>query len=168
MLTQLEARNSAGSLLSLQLEDISDGYVLQRVDGLDPVNAVLISSDYAQQDGAQFHSARRLTRNIVLTIGLEPDWAVDTVKSLRARLYSFFMPKSQVELRFIDSEDPTVSITGRIENCETVLFSKDPVIDVSIVCFDPDFIELTDEEIEAVSAKIVAQVQKATGGVLRR
>jgi len=148
VLTHLEVRNSAGDLLDLQLDDTTDGFVLQGVSGLDPVNAVLISSDYAQQDGAQFHTARRQTRNIVITIGLEPDWSVDTVKDLRSRLYSWFMPKGQVELRFIDSADPTVSITGRIETFESVLFAKDPFVDISIICFDPDFAELTTEEIE--------------------
>jgi phenylalanyl-tRNA synthetase beta chain len=36
------------------------------------------------------------------------------------------------------------------------------------VTLNPRDKTLTDEEIEAVSAKIVAQVEKATGGVLRR
>ena len=36
------------------------------------------------------------------------------------------------------------------------------------VTLNPRERTLTDEEIEAVSAKIVAQVEKATGGVLRR
>jgi phenylalanyl-tRNA synthetase beta chain len=36
------------------------------------------------------------------------------------------------------------------------------------VTLNPREKTLTDEEIEAVSARIVAQVQKATGGVLRR
>lgn len=147
MLTQLNAYNSAGTVLPLQLDDVTDGFVLQRIDGLDPVNAVLVSSDYAQQDGAQFHSAKRQTRNIVLTIGLEPDWSVDTVKDLRTQLYSFFMPKSSVELRFIDSDDPTVTITGRVETFETALFARDPFVDISIICFDPDFTELTTETI---------------------
>ena len=36
------------------------------------------------------------------------------------------------------------------------------------VTLNPREKTLTDEEIEAVSARIVAQVEKATGGVLRR
>lgn len=147
MLTLLEARNSAGTLLSLQLDDISDGFVLQHIDGLDPVNAALVSSDYAQQDGAQFHSARRLTRNIVITIGLEPDWSVDTVRDLRNRLYAWFMPKSSVELRFIDDGGLTVTTTGYVETFESALFAKDPFVDISVICFDPDLLELTSETI---------------------
>ena len=148
MLTTVEARNAAGTLLSLDLDDVSDGFVLQNVKGLDPVHATLISSDYAQQDGGQFHSARRDTRNIILTIGLEPvDWLTTSVKSLRTNLYAFFMPKSQVELRFVDSGGLTVTITGRVESFETPLFAPESIVTVSLICYDPDFQKLTSETI---------------------
>jgi hypothetical protein len=53
------------------------------------------------------------------------------------------MPKSQVSLRFFDSDGPTVDVLGRVESCEPPLFVKDPQVDISIICFDPDFVELT-------------------------
>ena len=147
MLTLVEVRNSAGDLLSLQLDDISDGYLLGGVGGLDPGNAVLTSSDYAQQDGAQYHSAKRPARNITMSIELRPDWSVDTVKDLRTRLYKWFMPKGQIELRFIDEDDSTVTITGRVESCESGLFSKEPSVTVSVMCFDPDLLAMSATEI---------------------
>lgn len=148
MLTLVEVRNIAGTLLSLQLDDVSDGFVVQNIRGLDPVKATLISSDYAQQDGAQYHSARRDMRNIVITMGLEPQNPFTaTVKSLRTQLYSFFMPKSLVELRFIDSGGLTVTISGRVESFETPLFAEESVVNISILCFDPDFQELTSETV---------------------
>jgi hypothetical protein len=148
MLTTVEVRNIAGSVLSLQLDDISDGFVVQSIKGLDPGSATLSSSEYAQQDGGVFHSARRPMRNIIFTLNLEPqDWATQTVKSLRNQLYSFFMPKSQVELRFIDSDGLTVTISGRVETMETPIFAQESVVDVSIVCFDPDFHKLTMETV---------------------
>jgi hypothetical protein len=149
MLTLAEVRNTAGSLLSLQLNDVTDGFVLKEIKGLDPVNAVLVSSDYAQQDGAQFHSARRLTRNIIFVLSLEPERSTTptTVKTLRNQLYSYFMPKSPVDLRFIDSEGLTVTITGRVETFETPLFSPESTVSISILCFDPDLVKLTSETI---------------------
>lgn len=148
MLTLVEVRNIAGTLLSLQLADPSDGFVVQRITGLDPVKATLISSDFAQQDGAQFHSARREARNIVFTIQLRPtDPFSTTVKDLRNQLYSFFMPKSQVDLRFVDSGGLTVTILGRVESCETPIFAADSIVNVSVMCFDPDFLELTSDTV---------------------
>ena len=143
MLTLVEARNNQGDLLNFPLDDISDGIILASIEGLDPVKATLISSNYAQQDGAQFHSARRETRNILIKLGLEPDYIVTSVRDLRSLLYNFFMPKTEVELRFIMSESPTVSITGRVESCETPLFTSTPQVDISMICFHPDFTELT-------------------------
>lgn len=148
MLTLVEVRNIAGSLLSLELADVTDGFVLQKVSGLDPGNAILISSGYAQQDGGQFHSARRDVRNIIFTISLEPaDWDTTTVKSLRTQLYSYFMPKNQVALRFIDSGGLTVTISGYVESFETPIFAAESIVNVSVLCFDPDFLKLTEETI---------------------
>lgn len=142
MLTMVEVRTSQGTLLSLPLEDISDGFVLTEVEGLDPVKATLVSSSFAQMDGEQYHSSRREARNIRVHLGLEPDYIVDTVRDLRKRLYAFFMPKSEVELRFHMSDDLIVNITGRVETLETELFSKEPSAVISLLCYDPDFVEL--------------------------
>lgn len=143
MLTKVEVRTAQGSLLSLVLDDISDGLVLEDVQGLDPVKATIVSSSFAQMDGEQYHSSRRESRNIKITIGLQPDYVTQTVRDLRNRLYNFFMSKREVNLRFYDSDGLTVDITGRVETCETALFTKDPAVDISIMCFKPDFMELT-------------------------
>jgi tail protein len=149
MLTLAEVRNVAGSLLSLELNDTTDGFVVKEIKGLDPVNAVLSLSDYAQQDGGQFHFARRQTRNIIFVLSLEPERATTptTVKALRNQLYSYFMPKNQVDLRFIDSGGLTVTTSGRVETFETPLFASESTVSVSILCPDPDLIELTSETV---------------------
>lgn len=143
MLTKVEVRNIQGALLSLPLEDMSSGFVLESIDGLDPVKATIVSSSFAQQDGAQYHSSRRETRNIILRLELDPDYVVDSVRDLRKRLYNFFMPKTEVKLRFYMSDGLIVNISGRVESFETPLFTKEPGATVSILCFDPDFIDLT-------------------------
>jgi hypothetical protein len=143
MLTTVEARTASGNLLILPLEDISNGYVVEDIKGLDPVKATLVSSSFAQMDGEQYHSSRREARNIVLTIGLEPDYITESVRDLRLRLYSYFMPKSAIRLRFYDSDGLVVEISGRVESLETPMFTREPKVDISIMCFDPDFVELT-------------------------
>lgn len=140
MLTLLEVRGQGGTL-GLSIEDSSLGYDIQNIEGLDPVKATLVSSSFAQQDGAQYQSARRESRNVVLTLGLYPNYATDDVRSLRQKLYPFFMPKTPVSLRFFMSDGLTVDIEGRVESCESTMFSEEPAVDVSILCFDPDFYE---------------------------
>src|SRR5438067_3256109 len=139
MLTQLEVATSQGSLLSLPLSDTSSGFVVQQIDGMDPVKATLSSTGFAGLDGEQYQSARRETRNIKLQLGLQPDPLVDTVRDLRKRLYGYLMPKAQVTLTFYMDDGLTVSIAGVVESFETTIFAQEPSVDISIICYDPDF-----------------------------
>jgi hypothetical protein len=143
MLQTLEVRTVAGTLLSMPLEEVSNGLFIENIDGLDPVKATVASSAFANMDGSQYQSSRREERNIKITIGLEPDYSADTVGALRNRIYDFFMPKSEVKLRFVHDDGLQVDIVGRVESCESTLFSRDPQMSISIICFDPDFLNLT-------------------------
>jgi Phage tail protein len=163
MITKFDARTLQGTLLSFPLEDQSSGFVVQGIDGLDPVKATLVSSSFASMDGAQYQSSRRDTRNIVITLGLEPDYVVDTVSSLRKRLMQFFMPKSEVNFRFYTDEGITADISGRVESCDAPLFTNQPKATISIICFDPDFVdtESTDVTGSTVSTNIDRLVEYA-------
>ena len=99
MLTAVEAFTPQGENLFLPLQDSSGGYVVQDIDGLDPVNAQIVSSKFARLEGEQYQSSYREKRNILISLGLEPDYgAALSVSQLRSRLYDFFMPKSPVRL----------------------------------------------------------------------
>lgn len=138
MLVKVEARTIQGDLLSLPLDDISSGFTVEEIEGLDPVKASIVSSSFAGMDGELYQSSHRETRNIKMKLALRPESELDTVRDLRKQLYKFFMPKAPVSLRFY-SEDLDVDIVGWVETCETPLFAKDPVVDISIICLDPDF-----------------------------
>jgi len=140
-LTRVEAVSPQGTLLNLPLDDSPSGYLIDSIEGLEPVKATISSISFAQSDGSSFQSARREERNIKLRIILEPDWGVETVRDLRRHLYTYFMPKGKVDLRFYSDDAETVWISGRVESFETPLFSADPAVDISIICFDPDFFE---------------------------
>lgn len=149
MLTKLEVVNSRGSVLDLPLSDENNAFFVQMVEGLDPVAASLVSSSFANLDGAQYNSSRREPRNIKLQLGFNPDYVLSSVRTLRRQLYDFFMPKTEVKMRFhwfdefdtnIITQNKLVEIMARIESTPTPLFVKDPVADISFVCFDPDFI----------------------------
>ena len=140
MLTKIEVEDLQGNTLSLPLQDNSAGYTVTNVDGLDPVKATIVSSPFAQLDGSQFQASRRENRNVVMTIGIEPYFGGSTVRSLRAALYAYFMPKTNVNLKFYDDGVLIATIGGQVESCEAPLFSKDPSVAVSIICFDPSFL----------------------------
>lgn len=139
---KLEVRTGLGMLLSLPLDDYSNGYVVEDIAGIDPVKATLSSSTFANLSGAKFQSSRRETRNIILKVKIEPNYATQTVWDLRMNLYSFFESETVVDLRFYLDSGLTVDIQGRVESCESPPFSDEPRATVSIVCFDPDFLGL--------------------------
>lgn len=141
MLTKVKATSAQGSILDLPFSDPSGGIVVEKIDGLDPVKATIVSSSVALMDGSQYQSSRRDNRNLVLTLPLKAEYTNDTVRGLRNKLYSFFMPKSEVSLLFSSDDFPDVSISGRVESFEAPLFTQDPKATISMLCFDPDFKE---------------------------
>lgn len=143
MLDKVEVLTEQGVLLTLPLQDISQGYSVQDIDGLDPVKATIVSSTFGQMDGEQYQSSRREKRNIILTLGYEPDYVTGTIQNLRKKLYTFFMPKSRVLLRFFQTGEPVVQIYGRVESFNSPKFAKEPTAVISILCFDPDFYDPT-------------------------
>lgn len=142
MLTQVEVRNSQGQVLVLPLQDVSDGFIVKDIEGLDPVKATIASSSFALMDGSRYQSSHREARNLVLKLGYSSNYISGSVEDLRKRLYGFFMPKSSANFSFIGSEQETVSIAGRIESFDNPLFAKEPEVAISVLCFDPDFYAL--------------------------
>lgn len=168
LLRRVEATNSRGSLLSLTLGDASSGFFVKEVEGLGPVNATLVSSGFANMDGEQYHSSRREKRNIVLKLGLEPDYATGSVQELRSQLYQYFMPKTQALLNFnvfskfaqsVLTQELDLNIYARIESCEPDIFTAEPAMDVSLLCFDPDFFDPTPVEVEGMSVSTLANTE---------
>lgn len=141
MLTRIEAVTPKGSLLDLPLDDTDTGLLITNIDGLGPVKATVTSAGFAQIDGSQFQSSRRENRNIVLTIALEADWSDFTVRDLREMVYRHFMTKRWVKLKLYSTDKNTVEVDGVVESAEPDLFTAEPTINVSIVNFDPDFID---------------------------
>jgi len=147
MLTKIEVFNGTSGALSLPLTDISSGYVVQEVRGLDPVKATIVSTKLAQLDGSRRQASRRENRNIVIDLGFVPELASSTVQALRRNLYAYLMPKTMVTLRFHVDGVGFVDIQGEVESCEAPLFTAEPIVTVSIICFDPDFYALASSEV---------------------
>ena len=146
--SKVEIRTTSGLLMTLELDDVSDGLVLQDVGGLGPVDATIASSDFATVDGKQIDSVSRDDRQMTFQIGFKPDYAVTNVSQLRRRVYSFFMPKRTVAMKLFDSDGLELDISGVVKNCVPAIFTKEPALDVTIICGQPDFVDLETVVIE--------------------
>jgi hypothetical protein len=139
MLTKVEIRTAFGGMLPLPLQDLSGGYLVKNIDGLDPVKATLVYSSFAGQDGSQFQSARRENRTITIKLKYASDYLNNTPASLRQKLFQYVMPKSLVQLRFYDDIVGVVNISGRVETFDSPRFAMDPEVTIGIVCENSDF-----------------------------
>lgn len=157
--TKLDVTNRKGDILSLTMEENDTGYQVASIEGLDPVKANLVSTSYANSDGEQYQSGKRGARNIKIKLDLDPDFDPNTYASLRRDLYSYFMPKSQVSLRFYLSTGLYLDIVGIVEEMSAPLFAQDPLVDISVMCFQPDF---TDPRIISVDGFSVDDTTNTT------
>lgn len=141
MLRQLDVTNRRGMILSLEMFENDSGYQIADIDGLDPVKATLVSTSSATMPGAEFQSAKRGARNIKIILDLQPDFDVDTFTTLRKNLYTYFMPETEINLRFYLTTGLYVDIVGVVEDHSSPMFSDDPLVTISIMCFQPDLID---------------------------
>jgi hypothetical protein len=142
LLKNLRVKNWKNQILNLSIGDILEGFFIKDIQGLGPVKATLSTSSSAGLDGAQYHASRLESRNIIIKLGLDPNGLPISVSELRSKLYDFFMPKTNAKLNFILSEGSDTLdrvIDGHIEYNEPDVFTKEPTVDVSIMCFNPLF-----------------------------
>lgn len=140
MLTRIEVTNLRGQTIDLGIEeDDLNPYQVQSIEGLEPVKATIASSDSVGADGAFFQSAKREVRNIVIKLDLDPTFLDDSYTSLRQGLYPFFTPTNQVKFRFFHESGLYLDIMGVVESFGSPLFEKEPTVDISVICHNPDF-----------------------------
>ena len=119
-----------------------DPVQIRDITGLEPVKANIALTPYASGRGALYQGSTTPERNIVMKLGLNPDWeGQQSMASLRQVLYRYLMPQHWTKLRFFSQELPDVDIEGYVESFEPNMFSEDPEVQVSIICPKPDFIE---------------------------
>jgi hypothetical protein len=131
---------------------------IRDITGLGPVKADINTTPFGSASGAFYTGGNVGQRNIVLTLGLNPDWVEHTVAELRQKVYGYFMSNQPVRLRFFRDDGPTVEIEGYTEGNEPEIFSKDPELQISVICPMPDFV--------AVSQSIVAGVASEDPGTI--
>ena len=113
-------------------------YQVINITGLNPARAQINTVSMAGLDGARFNSSKLNTKNIVLTIKIN-----GAVEQNRINLYNYFRTKEWC--RFYYSNDTRdVFIDGYVENVECGLFSKDEIMQISIICPSPYFSALSE------------------------
>lgn len=153
MLTEVQATSARGSLLSMVLAEISDGITLQDVEGLDPVKATIVSGDIPGYTGEKYQASKRGARDLTFTLGLNPDWVTERPQDVRNRLYQFFMPRTWVDLKFVDETGNASDIRGMVETFECPLFVQEPKATINVRCFASDFV---DQDLVALTGNSVS------------
>lgn len=120
----------------------NDAVQVLDIQGLGPVKADLLSTPFATGRGELYQGGSTGKRNIVMTLGLNPDWEEHTMSTLRQALYGYFIPEAWCKLRFFSDYLPTVDIEGYVESFEPNIFSQDPEIQISVICPKPDFTDV--------------------------
>lgn len=113
------------------------GVFIDKVDGLEPVAAEIVTTAYNELDGDFYVGSRAPKRNIVLHAIL--GGPTISVSQVRQNLYGYFMPKMNVVLQFDFSDRDPVQIAGYVESFTGDRFSNDPNADISIICPKPNF-----------------------------
>lgn len=147
MLSGIEVRNPIDSnVLSLMFRRsaLSTPYLVKSIDGLGPVKAEIATSSYGSQNGGLVKATRLGMRTIVIKLGYAPDYLGNqTIENLRRDLYSYFPPKGEVTLRVLNDAYQSVDIKGVVESNEPVIFTKDPEVQITILCVEPLFTALS-------------------------
>jgi hypothetical protein len=144
MLTRVEVFSQQPDAPELPLGGFmpnDDPVQIRSIDGLGPVKADISTTPFATSRGELYQGGSTGKRNIVMHLGLNPNWEEQTMSSLRQQLYRYLMPEQWTKLRFDSDELPRVDIEGYVESCDDNMFSDDPEVQVSIICPRPDFIE---------------------------
>lgn len=141
MLRRFNVQNGLSTrLLWYDLWNSSNGYIVKNIEGIEPVEAEISTTVLAGIEGVTIDSALRRSRNIVVTLGLQPT-ATATIEDLRREAYADMMVGWPLLLIFEDMDGTIRETRGTVESNQANRFSKDPEQVISFICYDPDFIK---------------------------
>lgn len=116
-------------------------FVIESIDGLGPPD-VNVAISNTLRTGGSFQNRSVQNREIVMTIGLQPNYSIgQTVESLRTQLYAFIEPKLDLPITFVLRNGSTdiASTLCYIKRLEPNVFSKDPQVIMTLSCVDSYF-----------------------------
>lgn len=118
-----------------------DSLQVRKITGLSPPDVDLFIGEYAR-DGGSYSGRRVQKRNVVIELGLNPNHGEnETVDGLRQSLYKMFLDPSyagdDLVIELVDDVLPVRIMSGYTEKFEGEPFSKDAMINASLICPDP-------------------------------
>lgn len=136
MIHAVTVTNFKNESLRMPLSKPEDsGLAIFNIEGIGGGTATINSTEMATGDGAWYNSARAQTRNIVLS--LKP---IDTpsVEENRHKIYRYFPVKKPLQLLFETDTRNSIAY-GYVESNDSVIFSQQEYVQISIICADPWF-----------------------------
>ena len=138
----LKVENAKGAVL--ELTNNEENYQVTDISGLNPPNANINTSNYANGDGSSFNSSRIPNREIVITVYINGD-----VQKNRLTLYKYFRTKEWCKIYYKD-DSRDVFIEGYVQTLEVTPFVQKQVAQISILCPNPYFKDI-DTIIQSIS-----------------
>jgi hypothetical protein len=144
MIKSVTAINHLGEALKLVLSNPgATGIKVTGITGLGPPKGTINTSKVSTVDGVIYNSATVGGRNIVLSTELlnKP-----TVEEVRLQTYRYFPIKKPVTLIF-ETETRLAAIVGYTESNTPELFGEDPTAQISFICPEAYFHDVSDDAI---------------------
>lgn len=135
--------NSRGNIITLTGNEAE--YQVISIKGLNPPSAHLNTSTVSGMDGAMFNSSRLNTRNIVITMKINGD-----VEANRQKLETFCPTKERVRFYF-SNNNRNVYVDGYVNSVECDLFTNDEMMQISIICPQPYFLDTSNTKVNGSS-----------------
>lgn len=125
-----------------------DSLLVRKVTGLNPPDIDLFIGEYSR-DGGTYQGRRVGSRNVVMTIDLNPNPALgETISGLRDLLYKTFVDPlvdaDYLELILRDDDSRVRNLYGYVEKFETEVFEVETLVQISVVCPDPYIRDLSE------------------------
>lgn len=169
MLTKIELVGDLETIDVMVGGYVDHSYVLKAASGLGPPDSDILLAGKVG-NGALYKGRRVPDRNIVLRIGMNPDYSLsDPVGSLRDKLYNLLESSAGglITINLIDSVRQTLTIQGAVEKFEVPVSNKEIEVQISFLCPDPFFTTTADvTESPGVSTYNVTYLGTAPVGFL--
>ena len=145
----LKVENAKGSVI--ELTNNEENYQVTDISGLNPPNANINTSNYANGDGSAFNSSKITDREIVITVYINGD-----ISRNRLTLYKHFRNKEWCKIYYTD-DSRDVFIEGYVQAFEVPRFVKKEVAQISIICPNPYF-----KDVETIIKSISKIIKRFT------
>ena len=143
MIREIKITNFNNDTKTLYLnQPEASGFAIEKVNGLGPIKANIITTNIANLDGAIFNSAHANYRNIVFSIYFV---GIPDIEDARMASYRWFYKKQKIKIR-VKTDSRECECIGYVESNEPDIFSKKEKTTISIICPDPYLYSVSETE----------------------